>query len=103
MKGWTFKEYASSIDVCYDTLKEWCSKYPDFKAAFARAKQEQENYLVRIGRQFGLTGRKHDGSGTLVVPNFNVAVWIFMLKARHGWRENDLVMDEADAELEFIE
>lgn len=106
MKGWTFKEFASSIDVVYDTLREWCEKHKEFKWAFARAKQEQENFLMRLGRNYGLTGRK--GGKTKKgqerrVPWFNTAVWIFMLKARHGWRENDMVVDEDETEMEFTE
>src|SRR5882672_4642618 len=102
IRGLTFKEFASQIDVHTDTLLEWRNVHKEFKSAYNRAKQEQENFLMRIGR-VGLFGQKRMVNGKLVTPYFNTAVWIFMLKARHGWRENDLVVPEEDADFEFVE
>lgn len=103
IKGKTLKEFASSIDVHYSTLNNWAERHPDFKEAKQRSLQECENFYMKIGRTYGLYGRKTDKNGNVVVPFFNTTVWIFILKCRFGWRENDPVVNEEDLDVEFVD
>jgi hypothetical protein len=93
MRGLNFKEFASKIDVWAETLRNWAAQHPEFKVAYMRAKQEQENYWMRQAREYGMFNPK----------DFNTGLFCFIMKARYGWRENDLVDEDGDNELEFVD
>ena len=99
-RGDTFEMFASSIEVHLDTILEWAKVHKDFSLAKKKAKQEQLNYMLKLGRA-GMLGVKTDASGKVVIPNFNATMWIFMMKARFGWRENQDAETE-EVGLEFV-
>lgn len=45
----TFQGFADKLGVNGDTLVEWAKKYPEFSAAYARAKQLQERIWLTNG------------------------------------------------------
>jgi len=45
----TLAGFALSIGIDRDTLKEWAKEYPDFSAAYKKAKEAQENFLMVNG------------------------------------------------------
>ena len=63
--------YAMSIGVCYDSLREWCQRHPEFKVAHDKALALQESLLISNG----------------LVGNYNPAVAIFCLKNIHNWSD----------------
>lgn len=66
----TFAGFAVSIGVHRATLLNWCKAYPEFRDAYARAKDYQERHLVVNG----LRG------------NFATSFAIFTAKNVLGWR-----------------
>lgn len=44
-----FGKFAVSINVCRDTLDEWCTQYKEFSDAYKKAKMYQENIIVQNG------------------------------------------------------
>jgi len=42
----TFMKFARSIGVWHDTLHQWCKKYPEFSAAYNRAKELQTEFII---------------------------------------------------------
>lgn len=98
-KGWTFEEFASHINVCLDTLYDWAERYPEFGLAKKRAKQESLIWWMKIGRkamlgyQFGPKFGKR--------RSLNPTLWIFTMKARFGWSEENEESDDGDVDFEF--
>lgn len=51
-KGHSFWSFAAEIDVCMDTLSEWCKVHPDF----SEAKRVGQAKLLKFDEQLALTG-----------------------------------------------
>lgn len=94
-KGGTFTEYAEEIGHHTSIFDDWSEKIPEFRLAKKKAKQAAENWMIKVGRM-GMMGVK-----TPQMPNFQPAMWMFMMKARFGWRE-DNEPDTEDVEIEWI-
>jgi hypothetical protein len=76
-----------------ETIQEWARSHPDFSLAKRRAKAIQERVMINLGLS-GTLGK--NGSSAWQ------SAWIFMMKARFGWREDAHQEDEgADLEWEF--
>lgn len=81
-----------------DTLYDWAQKYPDFERAKRLAKQESTIYMMKLGRS-SLLGERIGPEGKS--RNVNWPLWIFMMKARFGWREEHQEQDDGDVEFDF--
>ena len=44
----TFEKFAVSIDTHRETLRNWCENYPDFFAAYKKAKDLQKDMLIDL-------------------------------------------------------
>ncbi len=96
--GGTFEEFASAIGVCVDTIQEWGDRHHEFSVAKARAKQEALNFMVKLGRK-SLLGQRIGPEGKSRAINW--PLWIFFMKARFGWREENAESDDGDVEFDF--
>lgn len=47
----TFAHFARDISVNGDTLVEWTKKYPEFSAAYKKAKELQKEFIIENGLQ----------------------------------------------------
>ena len=61
----SLSKYATSIDVCRDTLHEWKKVHADFSYAFRKAKEIYEDVYI----DGGLLGYYHHGFTALVMQN----------------------------------
>lgn len=98
LRGITFEEFASEIGVCLDSIYEWAEKYPEFRRAKIRAKQEMMNWMMKVGRSCLLGQRVGSKGKTAYV---NTGMWIFMMKARFGWRDEGEAPDDEGSDVEF--
>lgn len=89
----SFAAFSAKIMVTPDTLNEWARVHKEFSVAKAMAKKLNEKAMVDIG----LRGAQ----GQLPMGAWQNA-WSFMMKARHGWREEG-PDGQDDADLEFEE
>lgn len=85
----TIQSFAISIEVHTDTLLEWAKVHKEFSVAMRRAKQIQEEVMVKAG----LGGVKNS-------RGFGNQTWAFIMKARFGWRE-DAPQDQDENEVAF--
>ena len=89
--GETFEMIACDMDLHTDTLLEWCSKHPDFSAAYKKAKKLQEQLMQKIGLK-GMTGG---------IKGFHAGAWVFWMKAR--FKYNDMAFLEPDEEIDGMD
>lgn len=75
IEGKTRCQMASACNVTIKTLVSWANHpaLPEFKAAYELANTHSQSYMEKIGMD-GLKG---------LLPKFQPAVWIFMMKARY--------------------
>lgn len=87
----SFNAFAAKLCVSRETIDEWASKHPEFSDAKKTAKRLNEKAMLDIGLK-GMNGKLRVGAWQ--------SAWIFAMKARHGWREED-DRDTDDSEMEF--
>lgn len=92
-KGDTFEMFACDLGVHIDTLHEWAKVHPEFGYAKKLAKQHMVVGMQKLG--FAAMNGK--------VPGFRDAMWIFWMKACHGWSESGPMDQDDEHELEFEE
>ena len=74
-QGKSMERFAVSIDVMPDTILNWTKEHEEFLGAYKKAK-----FLCQaLWEEMCLKGMNE--------RDFKPAVWIFWMKARHGWRE----------------
>lgn len=107
-------EIAKKIGVRPQTISEWKSRFPEFAEAFKNGKEEAdasaEDALFSLFKKQTLTETRveewTDANGKKrqhvirttkeVAPS--VSAIIFYLKARAGWRDNDILTDTSAIE-----
>lgn len=76
-QGLSFESFAAHCNTHFDSLYEWCKKYPEF----SEAKKEGTAQCLAVWEKIGM-------QGTLgKIKNFNTASWIFNMKNRFKWRD----------------
>ncbi len=85
------KTIASALGTSDKTFHAWVQEYPDIAFAYAKG-QEQE----RVKLHHSLFRRAMD-----MKSNSGAAAAMFLLKARHNYRENEPVQDGARVALVF--
>lgn len=69
----TFRGFARGLGITLRAVQYWCDTKPEFKLAWEEARVIQEDLLTQCGLR-------------------NDSRFVqFMLKANHGWRDNDMV------------
>ena len=80
--GFSLEAFAGKVSVTKDTVYQWRDKYPEFsdsiKVGFAKCRVFWED----MGKK-GLFTDKEE--------KFNATVWIFNMKNRFGWRDQQSV------------
>lgn len=76
-EGYSFESFAGRINVCSNTLTNWCKDYPDF----FRAKNQAKQKMLFIDEQTLNYGAKG------LIENYNAASQIFKMKAVHKWSD----------------
>lgn len=90
-EGLSKEVVAAELGISRDTLYEWCRKNPDFSDTIKRGELLSQRYWERIGID-GMLGR---------IPGFKVAIWIFMMKTRFGWNENQVIPEVANNKIGY--
>jgi len=75
-----FIDFAMKIDVCDDTLTNWKNEYPEFFAAYRRARKLQESTIAR----------------NALKNKYNASFSQFMLTCNHDWRVDIINSDKKD-------
>lgn len=81
-QGFSVEAFAGHVWVSKDTLYEWMERYPEFKEAVAIGRERSRVWWEEAARA-GLMTEK----GT----SFSAATWIFNMRNRFGWRNEDKV------------
>jgi len=89
--GQTIEMFCDAIGVHKDTFYEWCKHHKELSDSWKRARQSSEAYWQKIGMA-GMTGK---------IPGFNASIWIFWMKARHAYRDDQAIFEE-ESDLEFV-
>lgn len=89
-RGLSFESFAGQCDTHFDSLYEWCKKYPEFSEAkkIGTAKSREVWEMIGIN---GAVGK---------IKGFNVVAWIFNMKNRFGWRDQPDI-ELTDDDLQF--
>jgi hypothetical protein len=87
-KGYGYRGIAATFKISAPTLSRWFDDYPTIKQAYDIGKEEERQAL------HGALYRQATGAG-------NVVAAIFLLKARHGYRENEVVSEGNKVNITF--
>jgi hypothetical protein len=69
-KGYSQTEIAVHLEVPRTTMLSWAERHPEFSTALTRAKEEEQAWWERTGRE------------AMFKPGFNAAVWKKSMEAR---------------------
>jgi hypothetical protein len=90
-QGLSFLSFAGTVDVCEDTIFEWCHAYPSFSVAksvgLARGRATMEKISLGIS-----TGKLEKG---------NAAMTIFLMKNKYPREWKDRVEQDNTGEVKF--
>lgn len=84
-EGASLTSFAASIDVCRDTLTEWCSVHPAFSSAVKRGKAKCASWWEDIARE-GAQGNS-DANPTLCIfglKNMSPDDWREKVEQQHS-------------------
>lgn len=89
-EGMSLHEMALELDICYDTLNEWCKEKPEFSEAVKKARSYSQGWWEKLGRSAAAGG----------VNNFNATAYIFNKKNRFpaDWRDKQEVAQTVQIE-----
>ena len=74
--GFSIIGVAKGLGTSQDTLRKWFDEYPDLQAAFDLGREQERHAL-------------HNKLYRLAMEDGNASAAMFLLKARHGYREGD--------------
>lgn len=87
--GKSFANFASTIDVCRDTLLEWSNVHEGFSVAKKLAFDKN----LAFWENMGMKNMYEDKEG----PKFNSTMWIFNMKARHRWSDKPVEEQQVES------
>ena len=82
-QGLSFESFAGVVGVCKQTIYNWEKRHEDFKKARQIAIAKCQLFWEQLGID-GTLGR---------YKNFNATSWIFNMKNRFGWGDEDTVFN----------
>lgn len=82
--GFTIPGVAMTLGVNTDVLKRWMDEFPEFKQAFAFGREMERRTLHNVLYRAATEGT---GKDALIAA-------MFLLKARHGYKEGEPVGDQ---------
>ena len=91
--GGSLTQFAASIDVCRETVYEWGRVHPKFSDAIKMAKTKCEAHWEKIGHEGMYMGGKENP--------FQASMYIFKMKARFGWRDNQDINLKSDTKIQL--
>jgi hypothetical protein len=86
----SFESFGDVVDVCTDTLYEWCKQNSEFSDAKKKGRLSMRRGLENVGK--GLMTGKIKG---------NVAAWIFYSKNTIGWGDDPVSQFDDEDEWKF--
>ena len=91
--GYPFEAFAGEVDVCPDTIYEWCKVHPEFSEAKKLGRSKGLKTFIDQGKK-GAYGK---------IKGFNATPWIFMMKNIYGWKDRlEISEDEEVDELIWV-
>lgn len=83
-EGWSIRGIASAFGIGYDLLAgRWFEEYPELREAMEAGREEERHALHNRLFRMAMEGEGRDA----------VIAAMFLLKARHGYREGDAQTD----------
>lgn len=89
--GYSFEAFAGEIGVAKQTLYNWLANYPSFLDAKKIADSKCRLWWEKQGIQW----LSHPKAVT-----YNVAMWVFNMKNRFGWRDSVELIESSDTKSE---
>lgn len=87
--GLSYESFAGVVGCCEKTLYNWESEFPEFLQAKNKGKPKCRLWWEKTGRDGLHNETIKDGDGMTVTKSINATIWIFNMKNRFGWRNND--------------
>ncbi len=87
--GLSFESFAGVVGVCEQTLYNWLKEFPEFLESKSKGKPKSRLFWEKVGRDGLHNETIKDGDGMTVTKSINATIWIFNMKNRFGWRNND--------------
>lgn len=81
-KGFSFEAFAGSINTHKDVVYDWAKANPEFSDAIKLAKDKCREFWEQKGMDGLFTGKDE---------KFNATVWVFNMKNRFGWRDQQSI------------
>lgn len=91
-QGLSYETFAAKIGTHRGVLYEWEKQHPEFHDTKRKAQEISQLWWESAGINGLYTIVEHgeDGKKVLIEKKINQAMWIFNMKARFRWRDEDM-------------
>lgn len=103
-KGYSYESFSAIIGTCRATLYNWEKEYPDFLDAKKKAQEKCQYWWEHSGIEglYTIYGRDENGHREVIEKAINPSLWIFNMKARFRWKDQEPKEREQLAEREVL-
>jgi DNA-binding XRE family transcriptional regulator len=89
-KGLSYETFAAKLGTCRQTLYNWEKEHPEFLDTKKRAMEVCQLWWEMAGVNGLYTIVEHGEDGpTIIEKKINQAMWIFNMKARFRWQDQE--------------
>lgn len=103
-KGFSYESFAAKIGTCRATLYNWEKDHPEFLDTKKQAQELCQYWWESAGINGLYTIVEHGEGGekNIIEKKINPSMWIFNMKARFRWKDDDSKPQEQLAEREVL-
>jgi DNA-binding XRE family transcriptional regulator len=90
-KGFSYESFAAKIGTCRQTLYNWEKEHPEFLDSKKQAQELCQYWWESAGINGLYTIVEHGDGGekNIIEKKINPSMWIFNMKARFRWKDED--------------
>ncbi len=91
-KGFSFRSFAGVVDVCADTIYEWCKQHSKFSDAKSQGEEKSRLFYEGKGLEglFSTSETEREGNSSKTSSkSLNTQAWLAMMRVRfHEYNEH---------------
>lgn len=90
-KGFSYESFSAKIGTCRQTLYNWEKEFPEWLDTKKKAMEVCQYWWEAAGVEglYTIYGKNEDGKREVIEKSINPSLWIFNMKARFRWKDQD--------------
>lgn len=103
-KGYSYETFSAKIGTCRQTLYNWEKEFPEWLDTKKKAMELCQYWWEAAGVEglYTIYGKNEDGKKEIIEKAINPSLWIFNMKARFRWKDQDPKPQEQLPEREVL-